>query len=796
MKMQELYEANALEPTKKEQMIINPKVGYEVTNEMLNKSIPHNKLHLVKEKYGSISRFSYAYTPVDNLLWDYIHFVNIDYFRPAAIAFELSVKSVAGTKIAPAYNRYIVNTPAWKAYWKEEANRCINGYEPIVDGKPCGIRIPGEFYFYLNYSWIRKVKFDEITGEPISDESGFPDFLAMDYYYYRELESRENPSQYGLPLSHKQSMVVTKARRLGFSFKASAGAVWKIAFNNKNKVLIASVEGKDAATCFKKSIDIIDHLTNFTPFGLEDIGLPSQNGGWKHVPRSVKKDSGYFSFTAVNTKSGERMFRQSSIETVSLYNKADAIAGEGLSRLYFEEAGKISNLAAAWEFSAPALKVGTFYRNGIAIMFGTGGKMVANNGNDGSSKAFSNFFYSPKGAGLAEYGNIYDYNMTDRTCGYFVPIMWFYKAEPVVIDNVTYRTLDNQGNAYFWVAELALNRERIASLPPKKSKKEYETFLTQYCKTPSEAFLVSEGSRFQTEDLHARKRDIEMSIGGFNTLRVCGELIDTSGIIEFIPKPELEPIVSSDISVNDREGCLVRYEPPLYIKGQIPEDAYIISVDPIGINTASGNSLVAIIVFKTGIYPELGEEKIVATYYGRKKINPQDYMHRLLLKLSKYYNAQITVENDRDGGIPQFFIKHNQAHRLMGPPRFTMNKSIIQSKTNLREFGHSMASAKHKTLGETLIYEWLDKTENKRVHTDTETGEQVFIEGVRNVDRLNDQMLIEQLIRYSRDGNFDAVSAFMGIMVQMKEKFDPDKERDDEYNFANDLYEYYNKRFN
>jgi hypothetical protein len=42
-------------------------------------------------------------------------------------------------------------------------------------------------------------------------------------------------------------------------------------------------------------------------------------------------------------------------------------------------------------------------------------------------------------------------------------------------------------------------------------------------------------------------------------------------------------------------------------------------------------------------------------------------------------------------------------------------------------------------------------------------------EGSRNLDKLNDELLIEQLINYDYDGNFDAVSAMMGIVYRLKE---------------------------
>jgi len=59
----------------------------------------------------------------------------------------------------------------------------------------------------------------------LQDQVTFPDFLSMDYYYFKELDSRERPAVYGLDSSHRKHMIVAKSRRKGFSFKAAAGAV-------------------------------------------------------------------------------------------------------------------------------------------------------------------------------------------------------------------------------------------------------------------------------------------------------------------------------------------------------------------------------------------------------------------------------------------------------------------------------------------------------------------------------------------------------------------------------------------
>lgn len=795
IELQALYDQGELDPTPKEQRIINPSVAYLVTDTDIKLSVPNAQvLKRLEPIYGKPSRFSTDYTPVANLIWDFLYFRDSQIFRPAAQAFEKSRESVKGTALSPSYTKYLPGTNVYKKFWEQEFVRITQGYEPLIDDKPCGIRISGEFYFYLNYGWIQKIELNE-KGEVIRDVSGMPDFLAMDYYYFKELEARENPAKFNLPSTYKQSLSVTKTRRVGFSYKAGAGAVWCTAFRNKAKVLIASDTGKDATLCFQKAMDVIDHISKYTPFGRKNPGRPQDNGGWKHVTMSKTRDGGHFTFGLLNTRTGIRTGRQSEIMTASLFNKPDAASGEGLTRLYIEESGKISNLSDAWTFSRESMRVGSVYRSGIAILFGTGGSMVSDSGSRGSSRDFSDIHDRPESVGIAAFDNIYDYKKTQRKCGLFIPAMWYNPGSKVIIDSEIYKGLDHNGNPLFWAAEMNLNQERISRRPPLGKKSDYERFLTQRCKTPSEAFLITQGSRFQTEDLIERRTDIATSKGGFESLRIPGELVELDGRIEFIPKPNEEPLLSS-MDDSDNEGCFTRYEPPQRISGKVPDDAYIISVDPIGQNTGTGKSCSAIIVFKTRKYETwIGPEKIVGIYFGRKKINPQDYVHRLLLKLSKYYNAKITVENDRDGGIPQYFIRKGEAARLMGPPITTMEKIMPGSKTNKRAYGHSISTARHKQIGEDLLYEWLDLRGSRTTYYDTETGEDTTTEGTRNLDRLEDSLLLEQLIEYDRDGNYDLVMAMMGIVVQLKEWYDVEDNDWEQDDISDQLLDWKNERY-
>lgn len=772
----------------KEKIWVNPKCFELITVEDLYKEIPFAVLDDlkvdIKSPYGAlfkkdvrkITKIS-KQIPVKNTPWDYIRMKDMNIFRPAAVAFEKSQKNNAGTSIKPTYTNHFPGTIQHKKFWKEELRRIRYGYEPAVDGEPCGIRISGEFYFYLNYSIIQKLV-KKPDGTQL-DVKAFPDFLLMDYFYFRELDARERPHLYDLPREYKKvGITVAKARRKGYSYKAAAGSVWVTAFpkekNSSPKVLIASDTGSDAALCFKKAMLGIDWLTEHTPFGRKNPGSVKDNGGWKHITSSVTDDSGRFTFGLENTRTKERKGRLSEIATVSLAQRADKAAGEGVQRVYFEESGKVTDLEKVWEFTRPTLKVGTDMR-GVAIIFGTGGEMVKKDGAKGHSMGFSKLFNAPVGAELADFDNIHEYEHNDKKCGWFICDMWFDQGGWIQIGEKVYPSIDDNGNPNFWVAELSLNQQRFLKSQD-ADKDKYNLFLTQHCKTPKEAFLVPQGSVFPTADLAARDTAISMSRLGYEGLRSKGTLVEVNGeiIFEVDLANKLNPIDTYVVESLDREGCLLKYESPLKINGVVPEGAYIISVDPIGQNTVGGKSLSSIIVMKTPKYRHImGPEKIVATYRGRSTNNPQKYVQQLLLKLSKYYNAKITYENDRDGGILAFFLHEGELGRLMSKPKLTLEKYLPNSRTALREYGHSMATIRHKQIGEDLLLAWLLK--RQPAVTAVRGGEEIVeTPEMRNLDLLEDRAIIEELIAYNRTGNFDTVMALMGAIIQINEHFNED----------------------
>jgi len=679
----------------------------------------------------SISRLG-TYNPVSNLKWDWLFFTNSKVFSPAARAFkENEQKYKEGF-----YTTALPNTTEYYQFWKEERNRCLNGYEPIVDGEPCGVRISGEHYFYLNYTLIDKYKKLE-SGEE-TKQLDFPDFTSMDYYWFLELEKNENPTKFGYDSSMKRGMIATKARRKGWSFKNAAGVAWKYSFFKKSYCIIASFGKEYAEATFKMTQTMLNFLDEHTEFRQPRLvnKRDEVEAGW------VEKIGGY------EIKKGSRAV----IKLMTFKDSGFKSAGKSCTRMIFEEAGLFDNLIKAYNISEPLFREGN-RMIGIPLIYGTGGDMNKH------TQDFAQMFYNPEDYGLASYENIYDDNIVGK-CGYFIDEMWFRPGKLVLNKEVICdKMVDDNGNPIRWAAEADVDKERARKL--NKNRKTYMDEVTQRCKTPGEAFIIADSNIFPTAELNHRigqlKSDDYYKISG-NT----GNLIFTDSGVEFAPDLTQEALQVYPLRAGeDRTGSIIIYEDPKKDEdGVIPKGLYIIGHDPFAVDSDEAESLSATYVLKTSRYPHLGYDQIVAAYVGRPYgANSMQKVNVILEKLSMYYgNAPIMFENDR-GSVLEYFTKRRKLYLLADEPGTVNTKSIDKRYRTSRLKGSSMGSVAKKQQGELYTFDWLL----------VERGAKPDGTKIRNLDMIPDLGLLEELVRYNRDGNFDRVSAFFQLMVALND---------------------------
>lgn len=206
---------------------------------------------------------------------------------------------------------------------------------------------------------------------------------------------------------------------------------------------------------------------------------------------------------------------------------------------------------------------------------------------------------------------------------------------------------------------------------------------------------------------------------------------------------------------------MVIYEFPQLINGKVPQGAYIIGCDPYGSDSADGDSLGAVIVLKTKKYfDKIGHDEVVAVYYGRPYQGRQIFNENLY-KLSKFYgNATIYFENVR-GNVKEYFEKIKRLDLLAHKPVTVFNKKASFTQAPTLEYGYPMSSREMKIESAQYVRDWLLEERSK------DSEENI----IRNLDCIYDRFLIQQLIGFNLEGNFDAPMAFMGCILGINETY-------------------------
>ena len=376
---------------------------------------------------------------------------NTDKFRQAALFF----KEHDCYTLAPRGTTDYVN------YWKQETQRCLEGY--VADD---GDYITGYHYFYLNYSpIIRRVdtKYTDRFGntrirrERIFD---FPEFWDGDYYFFQACEEAEQQGKH---------MAVLKARKKGFSFKGSSMLVRNYMLIEKSKSFAIASEqkflvGDGLLTKAWEIMDFIDKNTEWSKRRLTATRMERVSGF------KVKDEFG---------KETEQGYK-SAITGVTLKNDAERIRGIRGKLVLFEEGGKFPNLETAWRVAQPSMEDDDGTAFGLMIAFGTGGT------EGGAFDGLKELFYNPKAFNVLSFPNIWDDNAENTECGYFSPI---YLNMEGYDENGNYKFMDKDGNSLKEKAVENVISQRNTIKDGGASQQSIDRFISERPLKPQEAVL-------------------------------------------------------------------------------------------------------------------------------------------------------------------------------------------------------------------------------------------------------------------------------------------------------------------
>lgn len=643
--------------------------------------------------------------------------LNSDKFRQPAITFLNT----------GMYCSYPPGTSEYFDFWDTEQQRCIDGY--TADD---GDFISGYNYFYLNYCPINRSVNRMVNGKvKTTQEVTFPDFWDYDYYYFLTIENAQEEGKH---------LCVLKSRRKGYSYKAGSMLCrnYYLIPNSKSYVYASNKQYLTDDGTLTKAWDYMDFIDKNTAWGKK-----------RSVNTQMRKRAGFFTKDEYGNE--VELGYKSEIIGVTLKDNPDVVRGKKAVLILFEEAGSFKELGAAWQIARPSVEVdGKAF--GTMIAYGTGGD------EDSNFATLKDMFYHPDGYNCYGMPNIWDENLSNTECGFFIPQY----ANMDLRDKEGNRLyMDNDGNTITRLARQYILDERKVIIENSTNSVAVDRYVAERPIMPAEACLEFNGNIFPKKELQEQLVKIRTNKHLSNHKQVGDLVWEPDGSLKWIIKKQGDvthyPLNKDD----DPTGSIVIWEHPVK---DAPIGLYILGVDPYDHDQSGTNSLGSTFVYKRFQGFEEYYDIIVAEYTGRPRTAEEYYEN--LRKLAVYYNGRIMYENERKGLFPYFTAKH--CDYLLADQPDIIN-DIVGNSTVQRRKGCHM-NKQIKAWGEGLIKDWLNEEKSP---------------GHKNLHDILSEPLLEELISYNDTGNFDRVMAMMQVMIYkeslynitIKEKKEENKRR-------------------
>lgn len=607
--------------------------------------------------------------------------------------------------------------------WEEE--KCLGGV--TING----VKISPWLYFHLNHWWIRIDKKDNYGN--IQRVPSLPYLRDNEWIRAEALEKCR---------AEKKGYMEVGLRQGGKSeFEASVIGYNALLFKDTQNVIVG---GNDPdLTLLKDKID----------FGLknmwEGLAIPRIDKDWR---KSMIK-LGY------KDKSGEDdIWSYLIIRNASDGTNTETAAGTTAKCYVMDEIGKYL-FGQVFEAAKPAF-LSEFGWRTIPILVGTGGSF------DKGADA-ERFFYNPDSNNFLGFE---DPKTGKKTCLFMSGLMrqdckddtnladyLISKGElsPDADVSELSQIIIKVANEERALAKIEQEREDKSKDP---NKQEYLKAIMYHPLTPDECFMNSGENIFNIRALKAQRQRLNAvkKTGTPVVLFHDGEKITH----EFTDK---RPISSYPIATGeDLDAPVIIYEFPL---SNPPYGLYVAGVDPYRHGKAAySNSLGVVYIYKRmhEINSEKYQDMFVASYAARP--DRQDTWNEQARLLCKYYNARVLCENDEMSFI-NYVKSKGDSHMLEAQPDWL--REITPNTTQNRDYGLSRSAEKVRTFLHTVLKNYSEET----ILTEYDDAGAVTREEI-GMSRIMDPILLEEMIAFNDDGNFDRIIA-AELAIAQANKMDP-----------------------
>jgi hypothetical protein len=662
-----------------------------------------------------------------------------------------------------------------KRFWIEQKRRCIEGY--TVGGR----WMPPNLYFYINFWTIRqnkteksktkildKPKLRDIEWEVLTawslarGLSGFskigdiPNHLSTEEKIQWLWNLPTNDIGYPIYNNQAKDLMLLSSRETGKSMiLAGAIVAHEWLFNGQKRYLNPSdPEYEKLSTNVivgagdTKYSNIV--ISNFKD-GYDALLQKGLEYGGKFYPHPFIQQyegslhPGKFISAQYKKKVGggwKYYGTKSIIRHVTYKNNPFAGQGTRNSVMVKDEVGMFENLIEARDNDVETMMSGT-NKFGSCFYAGTGGDM--NKGTIGAYK----MYYNPEAYDIIDFRDRWE---NKGKIGLFIPVT-----------KRAFTFKDEYGNTDELKATEYYLKER--EIKKKGTRKSFNQYIQYNPLVPSEIFLRTIGNIFPIKEIVDVLSDLEIN----PPLSYNVELVEKStGEIDWIPSKTLQPITDFPLdSKDDKEGCVVLYEPPKYdeeTNGEIPFGRYIASCDPINhIHSETSESLASTFVMDTWT------DKLVAEYTARPSGDKTYFSN--LRKLLKLYNARVLYEN-MFKGLYDYFDYMNELYMLVDQPSYL--KDVIPNSKVERGKGMHM-NEELRAHGERKFYDWLtQKTGNP------DEPNRMNLHNIKSIPLLKEMILYDGGDKVNTD-RVDSCLLLMFFLRQKAKERDIDLRRGEDY---------------
>lgn len=606
-----------------------------------------------------------------------------------------------------------------------------------------GVYIPGWLYWHINH-WTMYIDYEDSINHTIKRVNTRPQLRDNEWLIAEHLLRAEQ---------ERKGLLIVGSRRLGKSeFEGSIVGRNATIYQGTQNLITGGNEPD-----IKVIAGIVDNgLKNLHPYFKFDRVA---NDWRKEVVLGIKDKKG------VSVEWSKILVRN-----FDDGNNTEAAAGTTAKTFIMDEIGKFP-FFECFEAAKPAFTSPYGWRC-VPVLTGTGGSF--DRGGD-AEEMFNN-----PGA-----YNFLALEVKDETKKFGLFIPGTYRMEAKEKKTLTEFLGVEPGSELDHVTIFAKNEEKAQKIileerEQAKKSNDSRALLKQmmyYPLTPAECFLTEGGNDFPLE---AAKQHLQF----LQENNITGQYVwlhrNTSGKVEHTFAPDKDRPISEFPVKNTtlKSAPIVIWEFPV---ANAPHGLYVAGADPYNQSSSEwSESLGTVYIYKrmTDVSGETYFDMPVASYAARP--NTMNEWHDNVEMLMDFYNAKCFPENEA-GTFIQWFERKNKGYMLA--EGFNVAREINpNTKTGGRIYGLA-ATPKNIDFCMSLFIEYCK--EEIQVGTHKETGEPIKKLGIT---RILDPMLLTEILKYQKGGNFDRIVAFRHALAYAKhlDKYYPvnkvdEKEKPDGY---------------